>query len=542
MPRTLWLPALLLALLWLLPMGAHNLFDPDEGRYAEIPRVMVATGDWVTPRLDGLKYFEKPALQYWATAISYEVLGVNEWSARLFSALCALASVALTFWMGLRLYGARAAGYAALVLFGSVLFAGVGRLVTLDMPLSFGLQLCLSGLLLLVLPAPALRDQRVGATLLALGLVVALLAKGLVGLLIPLTVAGMYWLLWRDWSLLWRARPWWSLLALALLAAPWFVVVSLRNPEFAHFFFIHEHFERYLTTEHHRYEPDWFFIPVLLGGFLPFTTLLPGALAGGWRAARGGSRPATLLLLWAGFILLFFSLSQSKLVPYVLPLWPALALLCGRHLEQLAPAGLARHLLVVLVLAALLLAALLGISLLPAGAPLVAKAGSGAVRWILIAAVGLAAGLAAAWWLARRSLGVAAVACAAVASSLFIQGLLQGGEKLPGRAGIPEMARAVAPYLQADTPVYCVEDYLQTVNFYLRRNCSLVRYRGELDFGLNLQPSAWLPDTRTFADEWRKGGQALALMPPDSYARLTKQQLPMRVIYTSPIVVAVLRQ
>lgn len=539
-PRSFWLPALLFALLWLLPLGAHDLFDPDEGRYAEVPRAMVATGDWVTPRLDGLKYFEKPALQYWATAVAYEIFGVSEWSARLFTALCALGGAVLAWWVGRRLYGERVAAYAALLLGGTVLYAGTGRLVTLDMALCFGLQVCLTGLLLLR-PESTRNEARLGAVLLGLGMVVALLVKGLVGILIPVAVAGLCLLLWRDWGLLWRARPWWSLAALALLGAPWFIVVTQRNPEFAHFFFIHEHFERYLTRVHQRYEPDWFFLPVLLVGFLPFVTLLPGAVASAWRAARGGDRAAGLLLAWAGFIFGFFSLSQSKLIPYVLPAWPALALLVARALPQLPARRLAGHLLAVAVLTLVLPLALVAVWLLPVGA-LVAKTGPVALGWLLAAAVVWVLGSFAGWWLARRERTLAALVCEVVGLSLFVQGLLMAGSRLPGRDGVQQMAETAAPLLAPDTPVYCVSDYLQSVNFYLRRNCTLVGYQGELEFGISQQPQAYVADLGAFGRRWSDGSQALALMPPQTYELLRGQMLPMRLIYTSPNIVAVLRQ
>ena len=117
----------------------------------------------------------------------------------------------------------------------------------------------------------------------------AVLSKGLVGILIPGAVAVLYMLMHRDWRLLLRAQPWWTLAALLLLAAPWFVLVSARNPEFAHFFFILQHFQRYLSRAgFDRYQPAWFFLPVLALGFLPWTTLLPGALLLAWRAARAG--------------------------------------------------------------------------------------------------------------------------------------------------------------------------------------------------------------------------------------------------------------
>src|SRR5450432_678128 len=123
MPQRIWLAALLGAMvLWFLPLQTYRLFNPDEGRYAEIPREMVASGDWVTPRLDGLKYFEKPPLQYWATAVAYKAFGEHEWTARLWVALSGFLGLLITAWIGARLYGAPSGVLAALVQAGSLLY------------------------------------------------------------------------------------------------------------------------------------------------------------------------------------------------------------------------------------------------------------------------------------------------------------------------------------------------------------------------------------------------------------------------------------
>ena len=135
------------------------------------------------------------------------------------------------------------------------------------------------------------------------------------GIVIPGAVAVLFMLIHRDWRLPLRAQPWWTLAALLVLAAPWFVLVSLRNPEFAHFFFIFEHFQRYLSSaQFDRYQPVWFFLPVLALGLLPWTSLLPVALRGAWRAARAGDRPTSLLLLWAGSAALLRAVGKPVVV------------------------------------------------------------------------------------------------------------------------------------------------------------------------------------------------------------------------------------
>ena len=532
--------------IWFLPLGSFRLFNPDEGRYAEIAREMAASGDWVTPRLDALRYFEKPPLQYWATAAAYQVFGESEWSARLWAALTGFLGLLLTGWIGGRIYGATAGTLAALVQAGALLYLGLARILTLDMGLTASLELALCGLLLLVQaevqPERKDADARLGALLLALGVALAFLAKGLVGILIPGAVALLYLLWRRDWGLIQRARPWWTLFALAVFAAPWVLLVERRNPGFAQFFFVHEHFARFLTRVHQRYEPDWFFIPVLLLGFMPWTPLLPAIARSGWRDCRSRHGATVLLAIWVVFGLVFFSLSQSKLVPYILPLFPALALLAGRSLAALEAAALRRALLVsgafwlILGLAVLLLwhepgmAARLDIASGPAGPAI-------AAGFLLAALLTVVAA-----WLAPRHGVVAAVATATLGSLTLLTVLLPAAKQMPGQRGMEALITAAATQLQPDTPMYCVDDYEQSIPFYLKRPCTLVGYRGELDFGLRREPERWIPDLAQFAVRWQRETQALAVVRAESYPELRRMGLPMRVIYTAPSLVAVVRK
>ncbi|MFO1301550.1 MAG: phospholipid carrier-dependent glycosyltransferase [Burkholderiaceae bacterium] len=174
----------------------------------------------------------------------------------------------------------------------------------------------------------------------------ATLSKGLVGVLIPGATLVLYSLLNRQWAF-WRRMHWGTGLPLFLaLTAPWFVAVSLRNPDFFEFFFIHEHFQRYLTDEAQRLGAPWYFVPILLVGFLPWTTTLPAlARLGARRDDSQSFQPLRLLLIWSVFVFVFFSVSHSKLPSYILPMFPALALLAAAWLERVDATRLSRHLL-----------------------------------------------------------------------------------------------------------------------------------------------------------------------------------------------------
>ena len=528
--------------LWFLPLGSYRLFNPDEGRYAEIPREMVANSDWVTPRLNALSYFEKPPLQYWATAAAYEVFGQHEWSVRLWSALSGFLALLLTAWIGTRLYGALAGMLAALVQGGALLYFALARIATLDMGLTATLELALAGLLLLVQRGRSAASTRAGALLLAAGVALAFLSKGLVAILIPGAVALLYMLLSRDWNLPWRARPWWTLLALAGLAGPWLLLAAHRNPGFAQFFFVHEQFARYLTRVHQRYQPGWYFVPVLLLGFMPWTALLPAIARRCWAERRDGDGPGLLLVIWVLFGFAFFSLSQSKLVPYILPLFPALSLLAGRTLATMATSQVSRALWIAAGLWAALGAAVLLLwhtRLFTEHPELAAGPAVPAMAACLLLAAALT-GTGA--WLAVRRGALPGAMLAALGTVLLAGGLLATADQLPRQRAEQGLVNAVAAELHAASTLYCVDEYLQNIPFYLRRACTLVGYRGELDYGLQRAPELWIPDLEQFAIRWRAASDAVALMRPTSYAALQRMGLPMRVIYTAPTLVAVVRQ
>lgn len=315
-------------------LGGLPLIDPDEGRYAEIPREMVEQGDFVTPTLNYVKYFEKPPLLYWLNAASLKLSGLTEEAARFPSALCGLLTILATYIIARRLYGRRTALIAAAILGTAAGFVLQSRIILTDMLLTF----CLTA----ALGAFIIAGQREGRRSTAgpwyafyLFCALAVLAKGLIGMVFPAGIIFFYLLLSGRWKLLGEMRIPTGLALFLALAAPWFVAVSLRNPEFARFFFIHEHFERFTSTVHGRYQPFWFFLPVLAATLLPWSFFIPGALKRAWRDRHHDDSQAGLyLLIWTVLIFLFFSKSNSKLVPYILPIFPPLAILIANRIDR----------------------------------------------------------------------------------------------------------------------------------------------------------------------------------------------------------------
>ncbi|GFE59729.1 phospholipid carrier-dependent glycosyltransferase [Geobacter sp. AOG2] len=314
-------------------LGGLPLIDPDEGRYAEIPREMLEQGDFVTPTLNYVKYFEKPPLLYWLNAASFKLSGLTEHAARFPSALCGLLTILATYIIARRLYGRRTALIAALILGTSAGFVLQSRIILTDMLLTFCLTAAL-GAFIIASQREGRRSTPLPWYVFYLFCALAVLAKGLIGIVFPAGIIFFYLLLGGRWKLLGEMRIVTGLALLLAIAAPWFVAVSLKNPEFARFFFIHEHFERFTSTVHGRYQPFWFFLPVLAATMLPWSFFIPGALRRAWRDRHHDDYQAGLyLLIWAVLIFLFFSKSDSKLVPYILPIFPPLAILIANRID-----------------------------------------------------------------------------------------------------------------------------------------------------------------------------------------------------------------
>ena len=523
----------MLAAVWLASLAARPLYKTDEARYGEISREMAQSGDWVTPRLNGFKYFEKPPLQYWAGAAALKLFGVHDWAARLWTGLLALVGVALGYFAGRRLFGAPAGAAAAAILAGAPLWLAFGQFNTLDMGVSVFLSAAVFAFAIGQSPgAEAARRGWMLAGWTACAL--AVLSKGLIGIVLPAATVALYVLVRRDWALLRRLEIVRGTALFLVLTAPWFVVVSMRNPEFAHFFFVQEHFQRFTTTIHHRVHPAWYFIPVLAGGVVPFLFVIAAAWWAALRRPGPGFSPSLFLALWALVVFVFFSASSSKLPGYILPLVPALAVLGGAWVARAAP----RRLLV----AQSVVLALLGVAL-AAAAPRLARMGlerldpfAGAYSAALIAAgLLLAAGGAYAAVLARRgSLRASVVAlsvgafCAALTA---IAGHRVYAPVFNASSTIAAMKHAPSP----DAPFFAVHSYDHSVPWSLRRTVTMVGYRDEFGDAVDWEPGRYIPDDAGFARAWTEARDAYALFAVRDFDRLRAGLgVPMEVVARGP--------
>jgi 4-amino-4-deoxy-L-arabinose transferase-like glycosyltransferase len=313
----------------------------------------------------------------------------------------------------------------------------------------------------------------------------------------------------------------------------------MRNPEFPGFFFVHEHFARFLTTVHRRDEPWWFFVPVLIAGALPWTTMWLQSIRDSWRAPDTGFfRTRRFLLMWIAANMLFFSVSHSKLPPYIVPVMPAVALLLGDFLTRMNRQSLRRHLLglgAFWLIGALALAVINVPPSRSASPDVIA-----AFRPWAIAGFAIAGGAtAAAWWTMRRRPTWWAMSLTAFGTLAALSVLLQGFDAFRATRSGYDLAQQLKHYDSPQKSFYSVGVYEQTLPFYLQRTMTLVDYRGELDFGLQQEPGRELPDLEHFAAAWNGEHQALAVMSDDDFANLTARGLPMTVIARGYHIVAV---
>ncbi len=312
-------------------LGAYPLMDPDEGRYAEIPREMLESGGFITPHLDYVHFFFKPPLFYWMNAVSFKLLGENEFAARFPSALCGFLTILLTYFIGLNAFGRREALLSALILGTSGGYYTCSRLNLIDMPLTLFMTAAF-GFFLLASTTAGRRGLYFYLFYIAMAL--AVLAKGLIGVIFPGMVIFCHMLFLRRWRLLREMRLFTGALIVIAICAPWFILASVKNPGFAKFFFLREHVGRFISRIHQRHEFFGFFVPGLLGMMLPWSFFLPAVVAQFRSKRKSDEYPVWLFIaLWALVIFIFFSFSESALLTYIIPIFPAIALLTGATLS-----------------------------------------------------------------------------------------------------------------------------------------------------------------------------------------------------------------
>ncbi len=537
--RDRWLLAgallLLLVPVWVEPSGSW-LAEPDEARYAEIPREMLASGDLVTPRLNGVPYFEKPPLLYWANAASLHLFGETPWAARLPTRLFGLGTVLVLLFGTAAIWGWPAGLAAAILYLASPAGFVFSRVVLTDAPLTFFFTATLFLARATILEREARLRCAALSALAGLAAGGGFLSKGLVAIVLPGAIL-IFWCLATR-----RARHLSSLLlgpalpVFLLAAAPWFILAERRTPGFLQFFFIHEHFQRFATPVAQRSGPIYYFVLVFVAGSLPALPFFFATLkrTRDWRRWRDEDPDAFFFLLGFAVVFFFFSLSRSKLPPYLLPAFPVAAALAARALIGARPrttAGTAPW------RASALLA-----TLLPAWVLLdpTARAWVRDFHLVALAIGGLSILLIGAWAaprLSRRSTAAALLSLAAGWTGFGLMAALAWPRIPPATALHDFSAAAAAAARDTGAKVVCYQTYIQGLPWALKSPVPVADYTGELEPQFEPDPKvrqALFWTREKFWSEWKSGKRALAVIRPGDLREFEKSEIPVRVLARAP--------
>lgn len=327
--KDIFILTIIISLMYGVFLGSRPLTPPDEGRYAEIARQMLLHHDYVTPRINNIKYFEKPPLFYWMQALNVKLFGLNLWSVRIATALMGLLGCLFTYFAGTQLFNRRTGFLAAIILASSGLYLGLAKFVTLDMTVSVFIGATLLNFLLFNRSKKPVYLYAAYACA-----ALATLTKGFIGIILPGGILFFWLLLTRSWREMKTYRLFTGISLFLIIALPWHIIAQLRNPEFLQYYVLDQQILRYFTHISGREQALWFLPVILLSGILPWTTWLPQAVMSAWRDFKDkNDKTMIMLLIWPALTFVFFWCSKSQLSPYILPMFPAVALLIAKYFD-----------------------------------------------------------------------------------------------------------------------------------------------------------------------------------------------------------------
>ena len=351
----------LFLLYFIILLGNRVLNVPDEGRYPDVARAMLLTGDFITPKLNGVAFFHKPILYYWLQSASYALFGISEWSTRLMPALIAVLGCVMIYVAGTLLYSRRAGILAAVILATNPLYYLGSHYADMNLEVAVFISATLFSFIV-ALQYPLGVQRRRWMWLAYAFAALGVLTKGLIGIVLPMMVMGVWIAVTWQWRLLREIYLGSGLLIFLAIALPWYVAVQIKNPGFFNFFIIYQHFTRFTGSGFNNPLPGWFYLPVLFLGVFPWSVPFLFAITSGlkriWQKSVGSSIDL-FLLLWVVLIIVFFSRPESKIVGYIVPVIPAMALLAGGYLARVSERVQRSSALLSVALAALLMGTLM---------------------------------------------------------------------------------------------------------------------------------------------------------------------------------------
>ncbi len=526
--------AAVLGCFYLFYLGHHPLFTPDEGRYSEVAREMVASGDFITPRVNGVAFLDKPILYYWLQAAAIQLFGISEWALRLFPALLGIIGCLVTYSCGRYLFDRRTGLLSALILATTPLYFGAAHYANLDLEVA----VFISSTLLFFICGVQSEGKARSFFLIAAYIcsAFAVLTKGLIGLAFPAMIAGAWMFLLGRLSLLKKIHLVIGILLFAVIVLPWYILVQRANPAFLHYFFVTQQVTRFLSAaEFNNKTQFWFYAPIVLAGFFPWTIFFIQTLISHIKHCWKGRQTRAVelyLLLWVGIVFIFFSIPHSKIIGYILPIFPALALLTGNYLSDnwriTNKAGILFGTILFVLLAAALTTCLLALpynpqinlSFLPASYLLV------------IAGIILFSALAAVCLLRQRTLLPLFITCF-ICSSACLMVVSFGATHLNQNTAKP-LVTELQKILKPEDEVVNYFKFYQDTPLYLERRITLVadwdsptvplkdNWVRELWYSMAFQDThEWLINENTFWQRWHGGKRVFAFVN-DNYLKQFK--------------------
>ncbi len=466
--------------LYLAHLGAYHLMDPDEGRYNQIPREMILSGDFITPHLNGVEYFEKPAFQYWFTAIMMKIFGFSEFTGRILPALSGIGCVALAGFLGTMMYSRKVGLLASAILATSCLNLVVASINILDMALTLFMTSCM---VFFYAFERTEKKKWLIAFYIAMGF--GVLTKGLVAIILPFGILFWYVIFTKRPRLFLKLFYLPGILAFLIVTVPWFYLVCQANHDFFYFFFIREHFLRFTTKMHNRFQPWWFFMPFVIIGMLPWTGFLVSLFS-----KRGVIRQTTsernrfdiiYLLLWFFIIFIFYSISDSKLVPYIMPCWMPLAILIAASIKrfEVTNSWLSHSFFINSFLSLAFVFALVGYVLssnyltidefIAEGGLLTASLFIGTIASIFV------------WLKTKRFRCTVSVLC--IMGFFFGLGLHDVQEQVHNNQSAYYVSQKINELQPQDALIVNYGDFYHGVPYYTNQRVALADFKGELEFG-----------------------------------------------------------
>lgn len=523
----------LLGIFYALWIGGHALFTPDEGRYSEVAREMVVTGDYITPRLNGVAFLDKPVFYYWLQASAIHLFGLKEWALRFWPALIGILGCVMTYFTGRTLFTRRTGILAAIILATSPLYYGAAHYANLDLEVAVLISITLF-FSMLGLHSTNKSSRNLFFILAYIFCGLSALTKGLIGIAFPAIIIGLWIALLNRWSVIKQMRLITGLVIFLAITVPWYYLVQQANPEFLHFFFITQQVSRFLTHgDYNNKTALWFYAPIVLAGLFPWSIFVIQAIIKKTKAVwnnRQNHSAELFLLLWFVIIFTFFSIPKSKTVGYIIPIFPALALIIGQYLDEALGKTLTTKGFKIGTGIFIILSFLITIAAIVAPHIPTLKIATGAIIYLTYtAALFFVAGIYTYKILKQGATNKIIYTLGATAGLSLL--ILSASLSVINEKSIKPVAVYLKPKLKPTDEMVAYYKYYQDLPIYLERRITIVadwtapdiikkdNWRRELWFGMPFQNTKdWLIDDKAFWQRWNSNKRLFVIMSKDNYA------------------------